>query len=453
MTVSREEACPFVEDTFKNQTMRLEHTDLSLRELGINSKSKVLMSHRLTCSPLNIEKFVNKHTESGRSGGCLDAFLTFCDWSYPDPDNVTFVCGGIVVAGCNGPNGLSSQHSGQNAALANRPSQLEIWPNFLSTKSEFSRKLHPDLQRHDGEVFVVTFRAGKSSYNYPVDDPMFSAHEIVRDRPVNEESRIYFPDYDTTGIGCVEQYRFCVGERCTPWGREGNEIAGLSNSLLETGDLASATDLEVLDRQLVTKATVQRYLFQRRGTQVLLAFQHRVSELIELHDSKNQWIIELQSWFETAFLQSRYMLYGLLQRNHLPLEMMPEDLDPKFKDVCNRVLFYDGGYTNFDFIQFLVLLISLLLICAISFEKKLVAISRLVGRILRCGVVHSISSIGNTLRSGIQELKSMRWSRSVLSPNRQHAGRRLSPRNLLQRSHPDSAANTYTLSAVEPTQH
>lgn len=85
----------------------------------------------------------------------------------------------------------------------------------INNISESLRRIHPDLRRDDGTVFVVGFRAGQSYYNYPVDDPLFSAHDF------DEEDEIYYPDYEITALGCVEQYRFCTHpkpELCSVWG-------------------------------------------------------------------------------------------------------------------------------------------------------------------------------------------------------------------------------------------
>jgi len=42
-----------------------------------------------------------------------------------------------------------------------------------------------------------------------VDDPFFSAHNIAVLYPDNPDVDSYCLDYETTALGCVEQFQYC----------------------------------------------------------------------------------------------------------------------------------------------------------------------------------------------------------------------------------------------------
>jgi len=408
--ISREIGCPFPRDVCHDdaQPILLEHKDIPLRQFGVNSKSRVLMSHRLTCSPLKAEPFLYFSEDSENS------ILAFCDLDYPGIEEFADDYRTKIFSR-NGPNQYSNQRSGQIAARANRAYHLEIFPRSHVNISESWKRIHPALRGRDGTVFVVAYRAGLSYYDYPIDDPFFAAHDPFPNQKKDPVVTVYFPDYEITAMGCVEQYQFCVHQEpaiCTPWGGQQDNMIPLFKILIDLGDPDSAYDLTLFHLNLVDTATVQRYLLARRGTQSLLSSQYRSNKLINCVDAKEQWVAEVTAWFETAFLQARYGEFRLLQRDRPPREFPEEiiSLRKVFEEVCNRILFFDGKYTNINFVQLMIILSCLTLPWLASFRHEIAAISSKIAGFCwwmlkrgisygRTGVVSAISWIKSAHRS------------------------------------------------------
>lgn len=416
LEISRVEGCIFPGDICSDyaKPIRLKHSLMPLRQFGINSKSRVLLSHRLTCTPLKIDPFLNVSTTGP------EAMLSFFDWNFPhiedDLDQITNFA--TMLSSFNGPNRYSNQSSGRMAAFADHLYELHIWPNEHMNRSEAPKRLHPSLRVDDGTVFVIGFRAGKSYYQYPIDDPLFSAHDLYSTDPI-----AYLPDHEITALGCIEQYQFCLHEQpvwCTPWSGEQDNLSGLSNTLKDKNDYDSERDLLLFHLNIVFTATVQRYLLARRGTQALLASQYRSLEVVRYIDPKEQWIAEVTAWFETAFLQIRYGEFNLLMTDRPPDQIPDEfrNMTEVFRDVCNRIIFLDGNHTNISFIQLLAILACFMLISLVSIRVKILAAAVKIGNFCWKG----LQKAGNYCHSAMASIRS--WFKDIRWPKpRQHPSR------------------------------
>jgi hypothetical protein len=154
----------------------------------------------------------------------------------------------------------SNSYGPMNGILNNRP--------HLHVSREVECPFPGDVCHDDGTVFVVGFGAGQSYYNYPVDDPLFSAHDF------DKEDEIYYPDYEITALGCVEQYRFCTHpkpELCTVWGPDrGDSTIELLQHLAYIGDFDCFWALLLLYHNSIRTPDVHRYLLARSGVQAML---------------------------------------------------------------------------------------------------------------------------------------------------------------------------------------
>jgi len=87
---------------------------------------------------------------------------------------------------------------------------------------------------------------------------------------------------------------------------------------------------------------------------------------------ERDWSVEIWSWFETAFVLSRYSIYLLSEREGFGIyEIVKSIWSDIPNSICDRLLFFDSDYTNFDFVQFLVIQIYLYLVCIASAKKKI----------------------------------------------------------------------------------
>ena len=454
--ISREDICPFLGDICKNniRPVSFEYKHLSLRDFGVHSTSKVLLSRRLTCSPLETEKFLVIPSGSD----CNNSTIWFGSPEWAINFEVSkFV--GRELNSCNGPNRFSNQPSGRRVWLVYNPTSLDIWvrPDYLSEfEASHSIRLHPNSWVLDGQIFVLGLRVG-GMVQYPttIDDPLFSAHDSARnfesdiigncsydgsylgidcskddlkyllksiDLEVGFEvgtGRLFedfatIPDQEFTAIGCVEQHRFCVQQSpmiCTTWGRR-DILGDLTQILRDMGYQDALPDFEVLHRQLVLNGTVASYLNDRRFLSTgpissLLAWD---GEFLSGIDPNEQWIIELKAWMEVSLLRARYMMSSILLK---PPQTHSDGLQyTQISKYCSRVMFLDGNYTNFDFVQLLIIVCCLVLLCALSFESGLLAAARQLSTFC-CNVVGGATIALEELRQLVlKHLQAARWSAS-----------------------------------------
>jgi hypothetical protein len=454
--ISREDICPFLGDICKNniRPVSFEYKHLSLRDFGVHSTSKVLLSRRLTCSPLETDKFLVIPSGSD----CNNSKIWF---GLAINDDVNLF--GRQLNSCNGPNRFSNQLSGRRNMLLERDpmdmeTNLDLWvqPDYPS-KFEVSHamRLHPNLWRPDGQVFVLGLRVGPGTqYPTTIDDPLFSAHDSARnfasdiigncsyegsylgidcntgnfkmalaifDSEFGLEvgiSRLFkdfatIPDQEYTAIGCVEQQRFCVQKSpmiCTTWGRR-DILGDLTQILRDMGYQDALPDFEVLHRQLVLNGTVADYLNDRRG------FTALVSSLLAWDgttltgiDPNEQWIIELKAWMEVSLLRARYMMSSILLK---PPQTHSDTLQyTQISKYCSRVMFLDGNYTNFDFTQLLIIVCCFVLLCVLSFESELLAAAKQLCTLYGNVIGGAAVALAEMRQSVLKHLQVARWSAS-----------------------------------------
>jgi hypothetical protein len=82
-----------------------------------------------------------------------------------------------------------------------------------------------------------------------VDDPFFAAHNEVK-YPGADPS--YFPDYEATALGCLEQFQYCIGisNFCTPWKPYAKELLQDIEDMIPTEDTAPRAELCKLSYEL-----------------------------------------------------------------------------------------------------------------------------------------------------------------------------------------------------------
>lgn len=119
-------------------------------------------------------------------------------------------------------------------------------------------------------------------------------------------------------------------------------------------------------------ASLGRYFRIRTGTQLLLSSLLREGDIVTLIDKKEQWILEVQAWFVTAFLNARYTLLQIVRREG---PKRTKEVPDAMLKLCQIILFANSNYTNVDFIGLLLLILALLLIPAFSHRRKIILAS------------------------------------------------------------------------------
>ncbi|KAK5044871.1 hypothetical protein LTR84_010409 [Exophiala bonariae] len=406
----RDWPCPFGGDVCQNdvQPVQLEFKNLRPRDYGVNMKPQVLLDHRVTCAPLKTEKFMV--VLRGEDGISIDKSVL---WFGHDPregplPNVSALYG-TVLETANGPNQYSSNFSGNelSEALRARPAyDLNVYPSGGSGGG-VNEGLHPNLQRTDGEVFIIVLQPGRTYYgtDVPIDDPFYSAHNKARD------TDSYIPDYEATALGCVEQFRLCVADKdnfCTDWGHTIDVILPitLNNSL--NLNLESRLEITFTYVYLTTMASMGRLFSLRTDPAMLMTALTRRLDTIEFIDPTEQWIKEIHGWFMTAFIAARYNFMQIVTSDY---EKRAKDAPAPMVSICGIVLFQTNEYTNINFIGLLASISSLLLICVISHWQKMRNASRNVKGLIAFICILLFEPYWSRFKSKCKELPSSLSSR------------------------------------------
>jgi hypothetical protein len=388
--IGREEACPFPGDVCQDgvQPVLFEYTGLSPRDYGVNLGSRILVDHRVVCAPLKIDQFllVNRTRDNDLEPWENKTGIWF-GRMFHDPTFNSTRTGiyGTVLTTRNGPNRYSGEYSGNYVASYSRQQpayDLNVYP--IGLQGDQSETIHPSLRRDDGNVFIVMFRAGRSLYetSTPIDDPFYAAHNKFD--PI---TTVYAPDYEATALGCVEQYRLCWNAGtsfCTQWGMPINVVMGLMGLIYPnmTTDRELLLDLLFVYPYFTSMASVDKYLHQRTGTQMLISSLFRDGDVVLDLKHKEQWVLEVQAWFITAFLNARYSLLQIVRRDGP--KRTGNEPKPMLK-LCDSVLFQNNDYTNIDFISLLACTSVLLLICVVSWGGAIAKACRETGKALISG--------------------------------------------------------------------
>lgn len=312
LSVLRNLTCPFPGDVCMPSVpaVQIEHTDLLPVDFGINIEPYFRFSHRVTCSPIKMEAFLvpDQHYQSIENSSLL--------WFGVDPaplNDTTWVRAshGRFLRTQNGPNNFSQEMSGRSAldgVTGNEDdlSGLEVYPDinrFLGQSIFDPRwKIHPRLQRLNGTSFVGIFGAGHNIYGRPVDDPLYSAHRqqlmkhnsFMGTNPSQSSNiyptesfdirKAYIPDHEATGLGCVEQFRFCVNKphgTCSKW-RAGDDWDGFPIRRIELSPMFPSLGFDPLVKTIQLNKSLLWYLTLREGNNKLISswLKNWVSEII-----------------------------------------------------------------------------------------------------------------------------------------------------------------------------
>lgn len=319
--IKRDDHCPFSGNICQEniKPLRLEYLRLSPRDFGVNLAGAATVDHRVVCAPLKAEVFLVPTTNYGPETKSLIWFGPhFHDPAFNlTPGSPLY---GTFLGTLNGPNRFSSEYSGHFLANLSRPEpayDLTVYPfgNYI-TPSIANENIHPDLRRDDGSVFITMLRAGRSIYQERILDPFYAAHKTAL------SPTTYFPDYEATALGCVEQFRLCQSTEdlfCTNWASSLDSIGQLVAAYQNISSIGPLLpDLLFIYPLFTSLGSLQRYFQIRTGSQTLLASVFRQGDIVPFVNREEQWIQEVQAWFTTAFLNTRYsLLHYLRYRVHL----------------------------------------------------------------------------------------------------------------------------------------
>jgi hypothetical protein len=350
----------------------VEHRGLTAFDLGVNSKSPAVLNHRLECVPIKTDIFTTRifvnHEKYGNG-----SYLWFGGQRTDEALRRGF---DMALMTRNGPNGFSNESSGLQLASwpksAPPPFEFSIVPvNMVYNGTQNLIDTHRLLRRRDGNVFIAVLKAGQSRYQAPIKDPFYSARVF--------SEGYYYPDYEATALGCVEQYQFCLPKSrqpCTDWNSpyDGSQAWPFRSYLQKHRGTEAADEMLRMIRiqiESAKEASITMFLNNRRGTQVLLTSSARMLAEVPQIDADEQWILEVQSWLERAFLRHKFRILGTLGSKEKDSQGSPPGSPLDRAWICDRALFINGDFTNTDVFGMVATTAGFLFLCVLSFSKQL----------------------------------------------------------------------------------
>ena len=375
--------CPFPEDICIPNTapFEIEHSNISLFQVGVNSKSKISVNHRLTCAPVSLNRFTLV--------SATNSIITVQDVQKVGSIITSWNNLSMPLTTWNGPNPRSNQSSGLQMAQEKGPIDLHVLPGYNIGAENFDQsqeQLHRALRRDDGQSFLIIYRAGSTSYFEPINDPLFAAHNKFKPWPASFD---YCADFEAAALGCVEQFQLCLADYCTPWGPRAKSMAPMIDHLLESypGSIPrnstaallledwgnqsglSANEINTMFGVFPLTLAVFDYLTFRItfNKMMLLTNRHSYGDFMRLlDDNDEQWTIEVETWFMKAILSA-------ILRFQFAMMCHPKGFDSSFSDqyirewaLCGRILFRDSDHTNINWIALWTTIVSCTIICLVG---------------------------------------------------------------------------------------
>jgi len=424
---SRLQICPFPGNIcYSNNTDPIEfmHENITGYDIGINTKSRILMNHRLTCSPVHLDSFllpnlgphhltkisvqnINFTADGFERGGFVTRYvLPFFD---------------MTLHSLNGPNRFSNRYSGNPDIFqgSQKSSDLTILPNIPSDQISVHGRpiyrsiIHPDLRRDDGIPFLVIYRAEKRQFSFmtPVDDPLFAAH-----RKCQTIRNLYCPDYEATALGCVDQVQYCISGSafCTSWGPGYEEAIVMKKKFENEKDIDSLADLRSFSVAR-DALSLQHYLMMRQKpypvpiNTVKASWEAGRGAKV----AKDQWVAEVETWFMRAIIEAILEVqrgprssYAYNWESVLPV------LDAEYS-TCQRILFRNANYIVINWLEFWLIISLLVLICIASYTIK--SLDKITRRLIRC-VTNVINFLRKRLGLAARTMKSIIMDRRRRNP-------------------------------------
>jgi hypothetical protein len=353
--------CPFDDSACLEgvKPFLIKHSNINIKDLGINSKSRATMDHYLNCAPLNLTKF---HYPMKNSDEHLapQSFVSF----RKDP------IGGRYQDELEHPLLHRNLRRTADDVLHFIPgkAQVRIFPDrkdtiadHLVSNTSYLELLHPDLQRDDGLVYVIGFQQGLTTFtaDQTIEDPIFKADLRL------PHTDMYFPTFHFTAIGCLEQFRYCFTDEtgedmcgpfsAMPW--DHTNATSMRDWLYNHGLEDEAKDFSSIWVRFARRASMSYYI--ARAATMTDYDRHLVVNI------RDEWSSQLKSWFLAAHFHARFsVVLNVLPNKGMGVRKGEDDLE----NICHRILLRDGNYTNVNFLGLVFTVVGLMVVCLLSYD-------------------------------------------------------------------------------------
>ncbi|KAK6534955.1 hypothetical protein TWF281_006255 [Arthrobotrys megalospora] len=384
ITIRNTSDCPFptnicFADGPTPQVLTIKHHNITLRQLGLNSRSMLSINHELSCSPLQLDHFIRPLPEGG-------SVLSFRDFRHEETPK--FIGPGgmydLKLETLNGPNKWTNESSGVLIALSNE--SLHRGESTTLPRDEYfvshipvptiTLPQHPFIRTQNAKFFAFIYQAGPRTF-FPADfeDPVFMAH-VALDRRLQE----VHPDYEAAAIGCMEKFQFCINTseefQCTEWGGWWDRVQSIDALFSEKYTVDDRRESAFAVREI----TREFCLYIQHGP-LTYEFPTYTDRYLR-GDNVPPWTDRVLSsylvlWWGAVYRIQR-VVAGSDKTPRLPADpgypsdeslQSEEEADPW--SWCHRVLLRDPDYTNVNFFAFIISLILAYSIFIFSYSDRL----------------------------------------------------------------------------------
>jgi hypothetical protein len=347
--------------------------NITTHDLGLNSKSKMTVSHRVSCSPVSLDSFIRPNSRSDEAD--VDGSFVLSIQNPQLYHNSPQASLGLDLDMSTN----NSFDSGLEMFESRSLFSVQVLPSLDSIAiNETSKYIHPLLRSPDAQTFLLVVKAGRTLYSSlkPVTDPLFAASKLSN--MINyPQTEFYISDREAAGIGCIEQTQVCLqlplGPKCYPWTQNLWDFPeNLLKELYQLRDMELITDyMAIFWRNLESDVGIQYYLRRRLGfPQFLNIDRHSFTPsgdvlVVREFDPERQWISEMETLLGKVVVWQKISTLAIVQNgldytNNTPFTSSEASL-------CNRILLINGDYTNISVVGLWVTVGILMLICLISY--------------------------------------------------------------------------------------
>ncbi|KAI9860128.1 MAG: hypothetical protein M1813_006238 [Trichoglossum hirsutum] len=349
--VNKTAPCPFAEGACMAPAISMDsgHIDSDL-DLGVTATpiDRIQMRRITTCAPIPAEQKYSvgkitpfKSAEGGAGGAGGIEYIYY-------------------YLGRNTFGGTEFTHSVSNSSItfASEPYSLKRFNAFAGSDSESVFVPIPQFNRSDADVSLL-FLNRALLYTGQVADPWFTATlQIYED----DWGGKWGSSLATTAVGCVEQYQFCNGDRCTP-------TSGIYNVNDKLVSAVGYSPAQMATFRLLWRSAwslQMRYLLLFLGTDVLLANNKLYSSFDRLSPAlpPNQWQIEMENIHNiTMAMLQRIVVEHALPSNFRVSDsastdsyVIPEN-DTESLRLCSHQRIKAIGYSSFSVLGLAVIIL------------------------------------------------------------------------------------------------
>ncbi|KAH7134630.1 hypothetical protein B0J13DRAFT_528734 [Dactylonectria estremocensis] len=309
-----------------HKSAQITHNNITAFEVGINSRLDMSISHRLTCSPLDLSRLMLH--------GWKGSAMTLSNVNLYNATEI-WANFSLGLETLDGPNEeYPDENPGYKAATGEAWRDINVLPSYWASEEPHLRPeyLHPEFRRRDGDAFVVLYRAGRGGIYNTVVDNRCSRHTTTSRKEMRTSVR--FPR-----------------EFCTGWGPAEVDEVGVSKLItgrLRFDDL-QFEQLVYLFLQIKMWFSVYEYLSPRTQFFNMVPVKTRLlSNGITILGANKMdlWVEEVETWFQKAILNGPLHARNSARFHSAGLYRFVEGPYTEANSLCGRILFRHADSTN-----------------------------------------------------------------------------------------------------------